>query len=194
MDGEELVKFYNKYRVEISDGTPIHIRLLQEVMGKDFLCFTINHFIIGGEALPRKIVEGFFHTFEDEEAAVPKITNVYGPTECSVDSTFYEITSENLAQHDAIPIGSPMPNYRVYILDSSDNLQPVGVAGEIFIGGVGVGRGYFKRETLTSERFVTDPFSSGEEAGESRNRMYRSGDLGKWLPDGNIEFLGRIDH
>ncbi|WP_272491226.1 AMP-binding protein [Paenibacillus apiarius] len=86
-----------------------------------------------------------------------------------------------------VPIGRPIPNHRVYIVDANDQLLPVGIAGEFCISGVGVARGYLNRPELTEERFVDNPFEPGA-------RMYRTGDLAKWLPDGNIEYLGRIDH
>ncbi|MEQ9280845.1 MAG: AMP-binding protein, partial [Balneola sp.] len=85
-----------------------------------------------------------------------------------------------------IPIGKPYPNRSVLVLDSRQRLQPKGVVGEICIGGVGLARGYLNNESLTREKFVPNPFAEGE-------RIYRTGDLGRWLADGNIEFLGRID-
>jgi amino acid adenylation domain-containing protein len=117
-----------------------------------------------------------------------KVANVYGPTECTVVVTFAEITAEDNPRR--LPsIGSAISNTRIYILDASGQLAPIGVAGELFIGGVSVARGYLNRPDLTAERFLSDPFSKKPNA-----RMYKTGDIGCWLEDGNIEFLGRNDH
>ena len=115
------------------------------------------------------------------------LLNGYGPTETTTFATTYEITSVAEGAPN-IPIGRPIANTRVYILDGRGQPVPIGVAGELYIGGAGVARGYLKRPELTAERFLADPF-----AGEPEARMYRTGDLGRWLEDGNIEFLGRND-
>ncbi len=88
---------------------------------------------------------------------------------------------------DNIPIGKPISNTKIYILNASDQLQPVGVVGELCIAGEGLARGYWNREELTAEKFVQNPFEPSE-------RMYRTGDLARWLPNGNIEYIGRVDH
>ena len=114
-----------------------------------------------------------------------ELINNYGPTENSVVSTSCSVP----AGGDGLPpIGRPIANTRVYLLDGSSQPVPVGVAGEMYIGGAGVARGYLNRPELTAERFIPDPFSDDPEA-----RLYKTGDLGRWLPDGNIEFLGRND-
>ncbi|PGV75242.1 non-ribosomal peptide synthetase [Bacillus cereus] len=111
--------------------------------------------------------------------------NGYGPTENTIcTSTWLSTEGYN---NKLIPIGKPIQNHNMYIVDANTNLQPIGVAGEICLSGVGLAKGYLNREDLTSEKFIDNPFISGE-------RMYRTGDLARWLPDGNIEFLGRIDH
>jgi acyl carrier protein len=114
-----------------------------------------------------------------------KIVNGYGPTEASIFCTTY--ASHRNASRIA-PIGRPLGNTQIYILDSRGQPVPVGVAGEIYIGGAGVARGYLSRPELTAERFLQDPYSKDPTA-----RMYKSGDLGRWLADGNIEYLGRND-
>jgi amino acid adenylation domain-containing protein len=112
--------------------------------------------------------------------------NIYGPTECTDITAYYPVF--DVARHNGrnIPIGHPIPNARIYILDGEGESVPVGVTGELFIGGAAVARGYLKRPDLTAERFIASPFVEGE-------RLYRTGDLGRYLPDGNIEFLGRND-
>ena len=112
--------------------------------------------------------------------------NEYGPTECTVWATVFRCKAQSVAQ--SVPIGHPITNSRVYILDGLHQPVPVGVAGELYIGGAGVARGYLNRPELTAERFQPNPFVQG-----AGTRMYRTGDLGRWLPDGTIEFLGRND-
>jgi len=115
-----------------------------------------------------------------------RLIHVYGPTESTVYATYYHIDriEDTLG---TIPIGSPIGNTQVYIVDKYDNLCPVGVQGEMCISGDGLAEGYLNRPELTEEKFVKNPFEPGK-------RMYKTGDLARWLPDGNIEFLGRIDH
>jgi amino acid adenylation domain-containing protein/non-ribosomal peptide synthase protein (TIGR01720 family) len=132
--------------------------------------------VTSGEALPVEYVKSWYKSFQ-----VP-IHNLYGPTEASVDVTCYT-TSE---QDNIIPIGRPIWNTQIYIVGKANQLLPLGVAGEICIGGIGLARGYWNKPELTAQKFVNNPFKEGE-------RMYRTGDLGRWLPDGNIAYLGRID-
>jgi surfactin family lipopeptide synthetase A len=116
------------------------------------------------------------------------IWNAYGPTEVTYGATAFEFTSSTDPDRDA-PIGRPFPNYQVFVVDSHLQPLPVGVCGELIIGGVGLSRGYFNRPDLTADRFIPNPFSR-----EVGSRLYRTGDLARYLPDGNLEFLGRRDH
>ncbi|NLH08316.1 MAG: amino acid adenylation domain-containing protein [Chloroflexi bacterium] len=116
-----------------------------------------------------------------------RLINAYGPTETTVCSTWHEVTAADIAA-GRIPIGRPVPNARHYVLDARRRLVPVGVPGELYIGGAGVGRGYLNRPELTAEKFVPSPFSDDPGA-----KLYRTGDLVRWLPDGTLEFLGRTD-
>ncbi|HYC27650.1 MAG TPA: condensation domain-containing protein, partial [Chitinophagaceae bacterium] len=111
--------------------------------------------------------------------------NLYGPTETAVDVTCWDVPAGNI---DKVVIGKPIANTSVYILNSSDQLVPAGGIGEICIGGIQVARGYLNQAALTAEKFISDPFSNKPGA-----RLYKTGDLGRWLKDGNIEYLGRID-
>ncbi|HET7460393.1 MAG TPA: amino acid adenylation domain-containing protein, partial [Longimicrobium sp.] len=119
----------------------------------------------------------------------PDFVNLYGPTECSGIMAWHRL-SRDLSRYleRPVPVGRPIPNGRIYILDAAGSPVPAGVAGEVHIGGVPVGPGYQNRPELTAERFVADPF-----AGEPGALMYRTGDLGRWLPDGTVEVLGRMD-
>ena len=131
-----------------------------------------------GEALPGSLVRRF-----KQQLPGIGLYNLYGPTEAAVDVTAWNCARPDVA--DNTPIGKPIANTRMYVLDAQLQPVPLGVVGELFIGGVQVARGYLNRPELTAERFLKDPFSSG--------RMYRTGDLGRFLPDGNIEYLGRND-
>ncbi|WP_036486323.1 non-ribosomal peptide synthetase [Myxosarcina sp. GI1] len=121
-----------------------------------------------------------------------KVANAYGPTEASDDITQYIINEPLAANQKTVPIGKPLANNSIYIVNSQMQLQPIGIPGEICVSGIGVGDGYWRNETKTKECFVPNPFAVRANGGSPL--LYRTGDLGKWLPDGNIEFLGRIDH
>jgi amino acid adenylation domain-containing protein len=171
--------------IQREDITTIHFvpSMLQAFLehGKSAHLDHIKRVVCSGETLPDSLVR---HLRE----LLPHVGlhNLYGPTETTVDATAWNCTSDiPLA---SIPIGRPISNTRIYILDGHGEPVPIGVAGEIYIGGAGVARGYLNRPELTTERFLADPFSN-----EPGARMYRSGDLGRYLADGNIEFLGRND-
>lgn len=116
-----------------------------------------------------------------------RIINTYGVTEAAIESSFYENELEKLPLSGIVPIGRALPNHKLYIVDDRMRPVPVGVTGELCIGGASVARGYLNRPELTAEKFVSDPFSPG-------GRLYRTGDLARWQPDGNIDFIGRADY
>ncbi|MHA6486324.1 amino acid adenylation domain-containing protein [Bacillus cabrialesii] len=128
------------------------------------------------------------HTAARFASLLPQVSLIhgYGPTEATVDAAFYVLDPERDRDRLRIPIGKPVPGARLYVLDPHLAVQPCGVAGELYIAGAGVARGYLNRPAFTEERFLEDPFYPGE-------RMYKTGDVARWLPDGNIEFLGRLD-
>jgi amino acid adenylation domain-containing protein len=138
--------------------------------------------LVGGEPVSQRLLNQLIAQFPEAH-----IVQTYGPTEATLYCTSGIATP---SQDTTVrpPIGRPLPNTRIYILDAHRQLVPVGVSGEIFIGGASVARGYLNQPDLTAERFLHDPFSPHPQA-----RMYRSGDLGRWLPDGSIEFIGRND-
>ncbi|MGB3638287.1 MAG: amino acid adenylation domain-containing protein, partial [Rivularia sp. (in: cyanobacteria)] len=117
-----------------------------------------------------------------------RLINSFGVTEATIDSCYFE-TTEDLSNHSLVPIGRPFVNIQLYILNSNLQPLPVGVPGELYIGGAGVAQGYLHRSELTTEKFIPHPFSNKQEA-----KLYKTGDLACWLEDGNIEFLGRIDY
>ncbi|OAB29609.1 hypothetical protein PMSD_21420 [Paenibacillus macquariensis subsp. defensor] len=116
-----------------------------------------------------------------------RILNVYGVTEASIDTSYYEEPLDKLPSGGYVPIGKPMPNMQMYVVNDRLQLQPIGVPGELVIGGAGVARGYYRKPELSTEKFIANPFVAGE-------KLYRTGDLVRWMPDGNIEYLGRIDN
>src|SRR5208337_786908 len=134
--------------------------------------------ICGGEALDRTLADRLA-----EDGAT--LFNMYGPTETTIWSSMHRTQAEP----GSVPLGRPVLNTQLYVLDRRMQPVPLGVPGEIYIGGAGVTRGYLGRQRLTAERFLPDPF--GRDAG---GRLYRTGDRGRWMPDGRLEFLGRIDH
>ncbi|MBI6744818.1 amino acid adenylation domain-containing protein [Pseudomonas syringae] len=144
-------------------------------------CSTLKRVLCSGEALPHALLlQGQAHFPKSE------LHNLYGPTEAAIDVTAWHYVAEQ--DIGIVPIGRPIANTQIYLLDAHGQPVPIGVSGEIHIGGIGVARGYLNRPELTAERFLEDPFST-----EPAARMYRSGDLGRWLADGNIEYLGRND-
>lgn len=144
-------------------------------------CEALKRVICSGEALTPELQNRFFTRFDAE------LYNLYGPTEAAVDVTFWACRPQSMAP--VVPIGRPIANMHIYLLDSFLQPVPIGVTGELYIGGIGIARGYVGRADLTAERFIPDPCShSGGE------RLYRTGDLARYKIDGSIEFLGRIDH
>ncbi|MBD6618571.1 amino acid adenylation domain-containing protein [Komarekiella sp. 'clone 1'] len=125
-----------------------------------------------------------------------KIVNAYGPTEAADDITQFIVSKPLPENQRTVPIGTPLANLNLYILDGEMQLLPIGVPGEICVSGIGVGDGYWKNQEKTNLSFVPNPFTNVSQnlPGNRRDLIYKTGDLGRWLPDGNIEFLGRIDH
>ncbi|WP_293092302.1 non-ribosomal peptide synthetase [Moorena sp. SIOASIH] len=138
---------------------------------------TLQTIIVGGEACPQELVKKW--------SKGRRFFNAYGPTEYTVGATVAEFTDRN----QKLTIGRPIANTQIYILDKHLQPVPIGVPGELHIGGVGLARGYLNRPDLTEQKFIPNPFSN-----ESGSRLYKTGDLARYLPDGTIEFLGRIDH
>jgi amino acid adenylation domain-containing protein len=142
---------------------------------------SLRRIICSGEALPASAVQAV-----RTQLPWAELHNLYGPTEAAVDVTAWRCTGQETVN---VPIGRPIANTRIHILDEQGQEVPIGVAGEIYIAGVQVARGYLHRPGLTAQRFVADPYG-----GEPGARMYRTGDLGRWREDGSIEYLGRNDH
>lgn len=178
LDPAALVQEIQEHRVTTLQVVPTMLSMLLEQ--EDFAdCTSLTRVFAGGEQLTRKIQERLFELLPHAD-----LINLYGPTECCIDSAYW--VAERGGSGHAVPIGRPIANAQAYMLD--EYLQPVpqGVAGEMYIGGAGLAIGYLHRPELTAERFVAHPFSEGE-------RLYKTGDLVRMLPGGVLEFLGRID-
>ncbi len=137
--------------------------------------------LLGGDWIPVSLPDRLRALVDDVQ-----VISMGGATECSMDSTIFEVLEVD-PSWKSIPYGEPMSNQTAYVLDDLLGPLPIGVPGELYLGGIGVGRGYYQRPELTAERFVDCPFVPGE-------RMYRTGDLARWMPDGNLELLGRMDN
>jgi amino acid adenylation domain-containing protein len=181
-DGEYLARIISQKSVSTLFCTPSMMNVLLNY-SKLHEVQSINKVILGGETFPKKLFEKL------QILKGCKLYNFYGPTECSVMSSYYDATSKMIVT-PTVPIGRPVANTYIYILDAFRHPPPVGAVGEIYIGGKGLARGYLNRQTLTEERFIFSPFMNDK--GE-QIRLYRTGDLGRYLPDGNIEHLGRND-
>ncbi|BAZ19381.1 non-ribosomal peptide synthase (plasmid) [Kalymmatonema gypsitolerans NIES-4073] len=163
--------------------TPAHLDLLSFLIPNWSANNQTRAFIIGGEALSGKSV-----SFWRDKAPSTKLINEYGPTETVVGCCVYEVDAQtNLS--GGIPIGRPIANTQLYILDPYLQPVPIGVTGELYIGGAGVARGYLNRPDLTDEKFIPNPFSN-----QPGSRLYKTGDKARYLSDGNIEYLGRLDN
>jgi amino acid adenylation domain-containing protein len=162
--------------------TPAHLDLLSEELRPAEAAGRARTFVIGGEMLTGEML-----AFWRRHAADTQLINEYGPTETVVGCCVHEVTAADPSS-GPVPIGRPIANTRLYILNRHLTPVPVGATGELYIGGAGVGRGYWNRAGLTAERFVPDPFG-----GEAGSRLYRSGDFARYRPDGTIEYLGRAD-
>ena len=168
-----------EYNVTHLQCTPSMARMLTMMEGGEQALQSLQHIMIGGEAFPIPLAHDL-----DRLAPAATITNMYGPTETTIWSSTHPVSGKP----DNIPIGRPIANTSLYVLDSRRQPVPPGTPGELYIGGLGVARGYLNRPDLTAERFVADPFASNSA------RMYRTGDVARWRPDGVMEFLGRVDH
>ena len=145
----------------------------------------LRYVIFGGETLETQRLQPWLDRYGDQ---TPKLINMYGITETTVHATYRSIARADIESKGLNIIGRPISDLKIYVLDSYKQLQPIGIPGEIYIGGAGVAKGYHKRPELTAERFIADPFSDDPQA-----RLYKTGDLARWLPNGELEYLGRMD-
>jgi len=177
-DPSYLVQRIREEGITTLHFVPSMLRAFLEAEGVEE-CSSVKRVICSGEALPYELQERFFGRL-----GLAELHNLYGPTEAAVDVTWWPC--ERGSARKIVPIGRPVANTQMYVLDAGMNPVPVGIPGELYIGGAQVGRGYWGRPELTAEKFLPDPFVPG-------GRLYRTGDLSRWLPDGAIEYLGRND-
>ncbi|MTI47958.1 MAG: amino acid adenylation domain-containing protein [Firmicutes bacterium] len=175
-DGSSLIDYIETSKATIMQGTPVTWRMLLDSGWKNERDIKV---LCGGEAMSSDLARELLDKSTE-------VWNLYGPTETTIWSSIYRV--DNVVGN-TVPIGKPIANTRMYILDKNMKPVPVGVIGELYIGGEGVSiKGYLNRPELTKERFVSDPF------GQIESLMYKTGDLARYLPDGNIEYLNRVDH
>lgn len=186
LDPERLYVLMRTEGVDFAQFVPAVLRSLVnhlEKTGQDLRFMNILN--AGGDVW-------YMHEYERFKAFCSpstRIVNSYGVTECTIDSSYFEHTDEQVPLEGIVPIGRPFSNTQLYILDKQRQPVPIGVAGELYIGGANVGLGYLNRPELTAERFVPDPWSK-----DGTGMLYKTGDLARYFPDGNIDFLGRSDH
>jgi aspartate racemase len=184
-DSNYLVKLIRGSAITLVGFVPSMLKAILEESEIES-CNSLKRVVCGGEEIPVELQERLFGTLQNVE-----LQNTYGPTEASIDVTCWVCRPENGSgsNRERVPMGRPIANAQIYILDSHLQPVPVGVQGELHIGGVGLARGYLNLRDVTAEKFIPNPFSN-----EPGARLYKTGDLARYLPDGNIEFLGRLDH
>ena len=178
-DAAYLVELIKEQQISVIHFVPSMLGIFLDQPGVEH-CLSLRHLMCSGEALPFSLQEQFFRLLP------ARLHNLYGPTEAAIDVTHW--TCRRGSQQTVVPIGEPVANTQIHILDRNWQPVPIGVPGELHIAGVQVGRGYHNRAELTAEKFVPDPFSVVPGA-----RMYRTGDRARRRADGNLEFLGRMD-
>jgi amino acid adenylation domain-containing protein len=179
LDPEYLAKVIEERKITTLHFVPSALRIFMESVGAE-KCAGVRRVICSGEVLSLDLQSTFFGKFKSE------LYNLYGPTEAAVDVTFWACEQNHSGK--SVPIGKPIANTQIHVLDELMEPAPQGIPGEIYLGGAGLARGYLGQAELTAQRFVPNPFSAA--LGE---RLYRTGDLARYRPDGNLEFLGRID-
>lgn len=179
-DSSYLVKLINEQKISVIHFVPSMLQVFLKEKHLEY-CNDLRLVFCSGETLSLGTKEKFFSRLKAE------LHNLYGPTEASIDVTYYQCQSGT--DRNCVPIGRPIANTQIYILDTNLKPLPIGEVGELYIGGVGLARGYLNRPDLTEERFIQSPFSDASE-----ERLYKTGDLARYLSDANIEYIGRVDH
>ncbi|MEC5144145.1 non-ribosomal peptide synthetase [Chitinophaga sp. 212800010-3] len=182
-DGRKLLQSYDKYKVTITDGTPAHLQLVLQSGCIPASGQTLRHIIYGGDTLYKSKVKTYFELTGSQTPII--ITNVYGPTECAINATSFDIDANMIDTVDEIPIGRPLPNYRAYVLNEHGDICPAGVAGELCIAGEGLAIGYLNNIQLTHDKIKYIPLL--------KDTVYFTGDIVVLKHDGQLYFSGRKD-
>ncbi|HWA28876.1 MAG TPA: amino acid adenylation domain-containing protein, partial [Lacunisphaera sp.] len=177
----EFIQLLRREKVTILSQTPSAFGVLAEEESLGEKLPSLRWITFGGEALNYSRLRGWMKRYGDQR---PRVANMYGITETTVHVTFRVLSQSEVESGCGSFIGKPLSGYTLFVLNVGGKMVPPGVAGELYVGGVGVARGYLNRAELTAQRFMADPFSKEDGA-----RMYRTGDLARWLPDGNLEYL-----
>jgi len=184
-DPQSYLQYLQVNKINYIKLTPSYFRQLSNFVSANDTLLNLKYIIFGGEMLYAKDLKNWLDKFPQQ-----KMFCEYGPTEATVATSWMVIDRNNLHKYkNSIPIGKPALNTALYILDSKLQPQPIGTSGELYIGGEGVGQGYLNRKEITAEKFITNPFNKN-----SQDILYKTGDLCRYLPDGNVEILGRMDH
>jgi amino acid adenylation domain-containing protein len=183
---EDFLELLRREKVTVLNQTPSAFgQLVRAVTAGPKETLALRFIIFGGEALELQSLKPWIEVYGDRS---PRLVNMYGITETTVHVTYRPLNATDLEKNVGSVIGHPLGDLRVYLLDQLQQLVPIGVPGEVYVGGAGLSRGYLKRFDLTGERFVPDAFSNTPGA-----RLYRSGDLARYLGNGDLEYLGRVD-
>ncbi|WP_299249865.1 amino acid adenylation domain-containing protein, partial [uncultured Aquimarina sp.] len=187
-DLHKLYKLCKQYKVTVLNQTPsAFYQFLDVLLNYDYSHF--RYIVFGGEALNPMYIRSWWD-YKKEKDLNTVLVNMYGITETTVHVTYKELKP----QEDTLSnIGKPLSDLKAYVLDNFGTPVPIGVTGELYIGGAGVARGYLNREALTKERFIENPFATDVDIQKGYTRLYKTGDLVRWLEDGNLEYIGRND-
>jgi putative pyridoxal-dependent aspartate 1-decarboxylase len=185
LEAEQLYSLIKQHQVDCGEFVPVVLRNLVQYLEKTNQVLNMNLVICGSDSWYGREYE----QFQQFLGKKTRLINSFGVTEATIDSCYFERKTRKLLPEQLVPIGKPYTNTQLYILDSSLQPVPIGIPGELYIGGAGVARGYFHNLKLTKEKFIPHPFQNG-----SRAKLYKTGDRACYLPDGNIEFLGRTDY
>jgi surfactin family lipopeptide synthetase A len=186
-DPQRLIKQIYEQQITLINCTPsTFYPLIEHLQPQEWgQLASLRYLVLGGEPIALQRLSPWLRS----SYCRAKVANTYGPTECTDIALSFVLASEEEYQGGSIPLGRPIPNVQVVILDKKLQPVPIGVAGELHIGGIGIGCGYLNRPELTAQKFIKNPFSTEADA-----RLYKTGDLARYLPDGTIEYLGRLDH
>lgn len=183
---QDFLQLIQSEKVSVLNQTPSAFKQLVQADEGEPKQLALRYVIFGGESLELQNLQPWFHRYGDQK---PQLVNMYGITETTVHVTYRPISQADISLNRGSVIGQPIPDVKLYILDEYLEPLPIGVSGELYVGGAGVTRGYLHHPRLSAQRFIPDVFAK-----TPGSRLYRSGDLARRLPDGEVEYLGRSDH